>query len=202
MKELNEIVQVDSLVSTFLKLKTLNPKLFFSQIFCRRILTWPVRSLFVLSWSHLLWILTCFALWILMCWSQGLLSLTLIGEIQIYRNPQISYFQNTDIIPETLDTITCVPTGSLRVAIPQGSLIQHSQSFLPLQRFLSQSAPSTHPVVQVSNLTLPYLYPPPPMLLILPPMDLSKVSTAHCHSWHCLWSGHRLCSQGWELFFP
>lgn len=72
MKELNEIIQVDSLVSTFLKLKTLNPKLFFSQIFCHKILTWPVRRLFVLSWSHLLWILTCFALWILMCLITGI----------------------------------------------------------------------------------------------------------------------------------
>ena len=62
----------------------------------------------------------------------------MIEKIQIYGNPQVSEFQNTDIIPETLDTHACVPTGSLCEAIPEGSLIQCIQSFLPLQRFLSQ----------------------------------------------------------------
>lgn len=86
---------------------------------------------------------------------QGFLALILIGEMQIYRNLQISEFQNTDLFPATVHTHTCVLTGSLYVAIQhiqnKCMILQPAQTFSPSSVSHLRSATPIHPVVYISN---------------------------------------------------
>lgn len=111
----------------------------------------------------------------------------LIEEIQIYTNPQISEFQKTNLFPATLDTHTYVLTGSLHVAISQGSPIQHIQNKCIILQPAQTSPPPVFPILgrppppaqsskSVTSMLL-HPYHLHPILLILPPIYLLKVST-------------------------
>lgn len=82
----------------------------------------------------------------LMCLITGIITPN-IERGETNRNPQISEFQDIDIIPATPDMHSYVLTSSVCMEIPQGSLIQHIQK--------------SPPPFSVSYLRMPPLAPTP-----------------------------------------